>query len=239
LKNELKYANTEGWLAPIYEKDPEFAEGLEKIHDAICMADDIADRQMHPEHASGAVWLALIGMDILVTRPSYWPRMKEALRGILTAEKINLEFVPGRFDPEEDLKLCLTKASLIDFYFQAMCCLDPTVETEENREWLHRFKEYCLIIDDCDDILSGTFEDLRNCRRNYVVLKYYGEEFYFHWKHNKEELARKAAEIKAGMKIAPPLDARLMFFVTDPNAEQDSQSIVFDLEGKDANQSAE
>jgi len=240
LKPRLKYANPEGWLAPIYERDPEFAEGLEKLHDAICMADDIADRQMHPEHAASAVWMAIIGMDIMLTRPSYWPRIKKAMGEILAAEKMNLEFVPGQFDLEDDLKKCVARASLIEFYFQALCCLDPSVETKENCEWLRRFKEYCLILDDCEDILSGTFEDLRNCRRNYVVLKYYGEEFYFHWRNSKEDLARKAAEVKAAMKIDPPMDERLKFFVTDPNAEPEEQDLViFDLGEQNADKPVE
>lgn len=224
MKHELKYSNTEGWLSPIHEKDPDFAEGLEKLHDAICMADDIADRQINPDYACQAVWMTLIGMDILTTRPSYWPRIKKALMEILEAEKINLRFIPGKDDLEEDLKLCLGKASLIEFYFQALCCLDPDVETKENCEWLRRFKEYCLILDDCADLLSGTFEDLRNCRRNYIVLKYFGHEFYFHWLHNKEELVRKAQEIRDKMEIEPPLDDRLKFFIGESHGNESEQS---------------
>lgn len=224
MKHELKYANVEGWLDPVYEADSDFAEGLEKLHDAICMADDIADRQVHPDMACSAVWLTMIGMDIMLTRPSYWPRVKKALVGILEAEKQNLQFIPGRNDVEEDLRLNLGKAALIDFFFQALCCVDPSVETEENCEWLTQFKEYCLINDDCEDILSGTFEDLRNCRRNYVVLKYYGEEFYFHWKHNKEELIRKAKEVQQSLQIQAPRDARLKIFIGETHGDETARS---------------
>lgn len=217
MKHELRYANTEGWLAPIYDADPEFAEGLEKIYDAICMADDIADRQAHPDLAYQTVWLALIGMDLMLTRPSYWPKIRGALFEILQAEKEGLKFIPGQKEVEEDLDLCFEKAALVDLFFQALCCVDPSVDTIGNREWILKFKGYCVVSGDCEDILNGSFEDLRNCRRNYVVLKYYREEFYFHWKHNKEELKRKAKEIQAELKIDAPLDERLKFFIGEAN----------------------
>lgn len=213
MKHESKYWNVDGWLAPIRDKDPLFAIGLEKIHGAICMADDIADRQLHPENVSEAVWLTLVGMDILFERPSCWPRIKLALNAILESEKINLNYVPGKYDIEQEIKFCLGKATLIDFYFQAFCCLYPEVETPENLEWINELKEYCLIIDDCEDILSGTFEDLRNCRRNYVVLKYFGPDFYFNWESNKAKLIDKAKELKSSVKMDPPKDKRLGFFI--------------------------
>lgn len=210
--NTGKYANCEAWLAPVRLFDPEFAEGVEKIHYAICMADDIADRAIHPKEAPDLLWLAIQGMSKIVNS-NYAERIKNVLERILKSEIANLNFIPGTTLIEDDLKVWKTRASLLDLYFEAWCCIDPSIDTVENWEWFEEFKKYVLVLDDCEDIESGSFEDLIQCRRNYIILKSFGYEGYIDWKNKKDRIVEAMRSIKEKTFIENPQDKRLTIFM--------------------------
>lgn len=210
--NTGKYANCEAWLAPVRLFDPEFAEGVEKIHYAICMADDIADRAIHPKEAPDLLWLAIQGMSKIVNS-NYAERIKNVLERILKSEIANLNFIPGTALIEDDLKVWKTRASLLDLYFEAWVCVDSSIDTIENRQWFKGFKKRVLILDDCADILTGSFEDLIQCRRNYVVLSEYGYDGYMNWKDNKGKIIKAAEKIKLEVSFEDPKDQRLKIFM--------------------------
>lgn len=207
-----KYDNCSSWLAPVRLYDADFAEAVQKVHYAICMADDIADRAIHPKEAPELLWLAVQGISGILNL-TYAQKIKDVLERIFKSEVANLCFVPGMMSLKEDFEIWETRASLLDLYFEAWVCVDSSIDTIENRQWFKGFKKRVLILDDCADILTGSFEDLIQCRRNYVVLSEYGYDGYMNWKDNKGKIIKAAEKIKLEVSFEDPKDQRLKIFM--------------------------
>lgn len=199
------------WLEPLKEKEPQLAEGLKSIHSAIFLADDIADRQTQPDYAAQVLWKTVLGVAELSSSGYFWQFFR-VLQIIYESELANLNFVPGQLPVEEELEIWKTRAALLDLYFEGLKCLDEGIDTETNRAWFEEFKKFVLINDDCEDILSGTFEDLYNCRRNYVVLTKLGIDGYCQWRPQLSLLKEAAQEIKSSLELKEPDDERLKIF---------------------------
>jgi hypothetical protein len=123
-----------------------------------------------------------------------------------------MEFRPGCFDLETEFGIWEKRSSLLNLYFKAWTIVDPTFDTEENWKWLKKFSKFCLIHNDCDDIIDERFEDLHQCRRNYVVFQF-GTDAYFGWQKIKDQLVSRAKEIKKSLEIEDPSDERMKAFM--------------------------
>lgn len=211
--NLRKYENCEEWLAPVKAYDRTLASAVTHIHLAICLADDIGDRAVMPDKASHCLWEAMKTINAFVHNPKAWALLYPVINRIYEAEQRNLTFIPGRDDVEEEIETWFTRASLLDLYFEAACCVDQSLDTKGNRKWFWDFKFYCLAADDCQDLIQGTFEDLRQCRRNIVILRKYGHDGYFGWEKRKDEIKKKAEEFLEGLAVKPPKDKRLEYFM--------------------------
>lgn len=207
---DIKYRNSK-WLNPLRDSHFKLVEGIELMHNAICMADDIADRATDPRYAAGMLWNGIFSTHLL-TGTSEWPKFFQIINQIYRAEINNYNFIPGKFSVDEELKTWATRSSLFDLYYQAWCVAYPEIDTQENREWFEKFKKFSLISDDCADILSEEFEDLRQLRRNYVILKTYGTEGYFGWKSKKMEIMQKAYDIREHLYLEEPQEEKLKVF---------------------------
>ena len=209
----IKYLNIL-WLEPLKRVDPNLYEGILKIHRAICAADNIADGVDAPSNVCFSLLDLAEGLSCL--KPEYFCRVQNVLKIIANSEIHNITFDPEKEETAEGLDLILvkTRASLLDLYFEAFCCVEPNLDTEENRKWFSKFKEHSLIFGDCRDIINGVFEDLRMKRRNYVVLKAFGRSGYFRWENKKSELQEQALKIRNELSLEVPKDQRLMIFLS-------------------------
>lgn len=208
-----KYENTKAWLAPVRLYDEEFAAAIEDIHLAVCLADDIADRKVYPGEVSHSLWAAFNGVGYFVKHPEKWPRILESVKKIYDSEIANQTFIPGALPLEQDLDLWIKRSSLLDLYFSAWCVADPSFDTVKNWKWFEEFKKYVLILDDCCDIEDGTFEDLHQCKRNFVVLTKLGASGYFGFQERIEELKCAAKEVRESLKLMNPEDLRMKAFM--------------------------
>lgn len=207
-----KYKNCGPWMEVVKAYDPGFAVAIGCLHKAICMADDIADRALGTQNVSECLWLGMKGIGRLIDRPLVWHRYENILERIYQSEIDNLKFYPGEKSVEDELKVWIGRAVFLDLYFTAWCCVDETFDTPENWEWYGKLKRHCLILDDCRDIETDTFEDLEQCRRNFVVLRRFGTEGYYGWREKKEQLKQAAREVRESLKLEEPPDKRMMIF---------------------------
>lgn len=201
----------DAWLEPIREKDESLFNGLKSIHSAIFLTDDILDGQATQIFAIDVLLQATIGCAKLA-ESGYLLNFMPILREIYRAEIINLCFYPKQLSIENELVEWRKRSSLLDLYFEGIRSIDESIDTPENRAWFEEFKEFVLIHDDCEDILSGIYEDLKNCRRNYVVLTRFGFDGYENWESKKTELNQAAQEIKSNLILRdPPSDSLRIF----------------------------
>ena len=227
MNNSLKYYNCEGWLDPVAKENPGFYKSIEKLHYAMCLADDIADRKLMPHMVSEAVWMSIVGMDLMMDYPKEWQRIRPVLQMILESEKINLNYIPGQNELEKELSFWKTRAALLDFYRACLSCIDPKYNDPDNIAWFNEFKEFCLINNDCQGLIDGDFEDLIQCRRNYVVLKTCGHEGYFDWEVKVSMYQCEAVEILKGLKLSHPKNEEMEIFLQGKtHAEQSVQEII-------------
>ena len=208
-----KFENTKKWLDPVKLYDPDFAEAIDHLHMAICFSDDVADRALSSSYSSMALWRAFSGVEYFIKNPEKWPLIQKVLERIYISEENNLKFIPNSRPIEEELIIWETRASLLDLYFQAWCIADNSFDTLENWEWFKDFKRLVLILDDCRDIEDGIFEDVIQCRRNYVVLKEFGFEGYIGFGKDKISSFQDASKkIRESIKIPEPKDNRMNAF---------------------------
>lgn len=208
-----KHDKIESWLAPVKLYDAGLACAIEAIHASIMLADDIADRAIKPNEVSNSLWEMVLGLNYFIQHPEKWERIHGVMQRIYRSEVNNQTFIPGGLSVEMELEIWKTRADLLDLYFEAWIIADPSFDTDKNREWFKEFKKHVLILDDCRDIETLTFEDLRQCKRNYVVLKTLGPEGYFGWERNAQELSAAAQSIRETLSLAEPEDSRLKAFM--------------------------
>ena len=215
--NQVKYSNDKYWLGYVASRDAEFCEAISGLHQAICIADDIADRAVAPYNAVHQLWYAISAMSYFVTYPLKWGKIKPVIERIYKSEQDNQDFVPGKMDVVDELAIWETRSSLLDLYFTAWCVADSTVDTKDNWEWFEKFKLYCLTLDDCTDIESGEFEDARQCKRNYVMMNYNYPDSYTNYEGQKQQLKFKSESIRGSLKLDDPIDSRLIEFMKGGN----------------------
>ena len=80
MNHSLKYYNCDVWLQPIKEADEKFYNAVNRIHLAICLADDIADRKLYPDSAVEVFWSTMIGIDTMMEYPEYWKKLRQSLK---------------------------------------------------------------------------------------------------------------------------------------------------------------
>ncbi len=205
--------NIEAWLAPVKLYDEGLAHAIEAIHSSIMLADDIADRATKPNEVSNSLWEMVLGLNYFIEHPEKWPRIHDAMKKVYQSEINNQLFIPGALPADQELDLWETRGDLLELYFEAWVVADSTFDTESNRAWFKEFKRYVLILDDCRDIESLTFEDQRQGKRNYVILKTLGPEGYFGGTQNAEELIAAAQEIRESLTLSEPEDRRMKAFM--------------------------
>ena len=211
-QNSTSKYQTKVWLNALEEEHPTLTQGIRSLHRAICLADDIADRQLHPEHSAELLWKSILGLADLNESGHFWSMFK-VLNRIYDAEVINLSYVPGQFPLEEELELWKLRANDLDLYFEAFCCVMPDLRNEKNEKWFEEFKRYALIHNDCMDIITSAFEDLIRCRRNFVVLTGFGSSGYFNWRDKIDQLKQEAQKVLDGLVLSEPSDERLKIFM--------------------------
>lgn len=211
---DIKFRNIE-WLDPLRGIDPQLHLAVLKIHTAICEADNIIDGVGKPEGVASSLKHMIDGLALIHQNQEHFKRIYLTLCRIGWNEMQNVDFNPKEpGDLESDLSVLMGRSSLLDLYFEAFCCVEPSLDSDQNRDWFSKFKDHSLIYGDCEDILSETFEDLRMKRRNYVVLKTFGRTGYEAWEEKKEVLKEEAERIRSELSLEVPKDQRLMVFLS-------------------------
>lgn len=217
LNSENKYL-TDIWLTSLQENHPILMNGIRYLRQAICLADDIADRQRSPDYTVAVLWQVILGAAELKIA-GHFESIFNILKKIHDAEVINLDFVPGQFPVEHELELWSLRSSTLDLYFETLCCVYPDIRTEANEQWFERFKRYSLIHNDCMDILTSAFEDLNRLRRNYVILYHFGADGYFQWQSKIDQFKEVAQAVLDQLTLDEPEDDRLKPFMKNGDSD--------------------
>ena len=213
MNHSLKYYNCDLWLRPVKEADAKFYDAVNRIHLAICLADDIADRKIYPDSSVEVFWSTLIGVDLMMDFPDHWKRLRPILQMVIESERLNLSYIPGQNLVKKELDFWITRADLLDFYRMALSCVNEDYNKKENLDWFIKFKRFCLIHNDCRGLLEDDFEDLIQCRRNYVVLNELGHDGYFNWQDKVDCIKNAASETLSELVLEPPKNKEMEIFL--------------------------
>ena len=201
-----KYQNNEIFkVIGIY--NVQVGDFVRALNNAICLTDDIIDHKIHTNYVLDI--MAEMFEAMYLAPKDLVEKIRPAVMDCLKSETENLTFIPCQSDKETELAKLYNRANLMNIYFECLCYVDETFDTEDNRKWLEEFKLAALVCNDCKDILEETWEDLIQCRRNYVILKYFDQDMYFKWRENKDKIKTTAQEVMSNFKLINPPDKRL------------------------------
>lgn len=190
----------------IKEKNEALAEFYKSLDSMIELADDILDHKKETEF----ILLLLVKIDNILqsvaSNPDFYKTIKNHLNILLSGELFDSNFVPRRCPVEDEISTWKLKWNRMSVAFACLCYSDKQYDTEENWKWIKDTQIKRGIQNDCDDILSATFEDFIQCRRNYVALMRFNMDIYFNWRTRKKELIEKAIEINNGVEIKKPVN---------------------------------
>lgn len=194
----------------ISDKNIDAAKFLALFDYYICLADDILDHKINPASTFDLLCLNHEIAKIVLEHPKFYRSVSSAYHILLDGEKKDLEFVPGKFPLEQDLSAWAERGFRATIAFDLLCHIDPSFRTEENKQWVLRSQTKGLIHNDVGDILTRTFEDLYQQRRNYVLLARFDSWIYYNWRGREEELIDAARDVKLKESFDIPKDERLI-----------------------------
>lgn len=199
--------NTNRLLKIIELYDKKIYDNLMSMWLAIEMCDDIIDKQVNPEKALEL--FNCLSLCFLSMPEDLKQKIEQPLLETITAEFLNLNFIPCKNDNKDELEVLKSRANMHKVFFEYLCYVDKSFDTEENRNWLLQNMQNNLIANDCEDILSGRFEDLINKKRNYVILNNFSQDIYYNWRDRKEEILEAAQKEYQNNLYIEPVDKRL------------------------------
>ena len=189
--------------------DEKVAKFLENLIKALTTADGILDRRLRSEAVIDQAMYSFNAMYWAAHMPKLFERLQNDFNAMLETERLSISFVPGRNSQEEDIEIVKGRGRIVMLHYEALCYVDSTFDTPENREWAEHMAEVALIANDCADILEGHFEDLIQCRRNYVALSRFEYDIYTTWRDRREDLVEAAKSVLCGLELKDPPDPRL------------------------------
>lgn len=199
--------NTNRLIEIIKLYDENLYNNLMNMWGSIELCDDIIDMQVHPSEALNL--FNKLSLCFLTMPEELKHKIEKPLIDTITAEYLNISFIPCKNSNEDELNILKSRANMHKVFFEYLFYVDKSFDTPENREWIKDCMQNNLIGNDCEDILSGRFEDLINKKRNYVILKHFPQEIYYNWREKIEEIIQAAKkEYENNLYISPP-DKRL------------------------------
>lgn len=184
------------------------SQGMERfasvLDNWILLTDKICDREIGPHNALMAFNLGIGAMYALSGKVSLANRILPHMETLIKGEFEDLRFVPGQNTVEADLTIWAMKAGRLSVEFACACEENPDLDTPENWGWLKDCQEVGLLINDCNDLTSGRFEDLIQCRRNKVLLTKFESDIYHSWRHRSEAIVAVAKEVRETVSFPPP-----------------------------------
>lgn len=193
----------------IVERDEEVYTFISSLDKAICLVDDLVDHATPPVHALQVMVFMKRAMKIASKRPGLYEMVEKTMSELLNAQIHDLSFVPHQKSAQEELQIWMKKANRLTLSFNCLCFLDYKFDTPENRSWILETQTKGLILNDCDDILSGRFEDFHQTRRNYVALSLFDQSIYYNWRDNKAKLIEAAQKLQNTITFSEPMCSEL------------------------------
>lgn len=190
--------------------DERVAVFLSQLVKALTVADGILDRRLRSEAVIDQIVHMFNAMDMAAHMPELFERLRPDFEAMIDTERQCLSFVPGQRSQQEELKILMGRSRIVMLHYEALCHVDKTFDTPGNRKWAEHMAEVALIANDCGDILTGAFEDMIQCRRNYVALTRFDPEIYTTWRSRKDDMVKAAQVVTGELKIDDPEDRRLV-----------------------------
>lgn len=210
-ENQYKYCDSK--IVKVIELyDPTVWEFLNSFNVAVQLADDVMDHRIETDNILDV--FSNMYNCMRIAPKGLLEKINPAMETLILAERYNQCFIPGKLTNEEEIEVIRHRTTL-PIYFESLCYVDPSFDTDENREWINKYFFTCVKANDCLDILNGVWEDFILCRRNYVALSCFGPDIYSTWRDKKEELYEKAKNIWDSFKIDDPIDKRLNMFIKE------------------------
>jgi len=178
----------------------------ERLDDAIKLTDGVVDHEFPPETCLDVFATMAMLMEVGVSIPKLSLELGELIQG----EYADLSYMPGSADLSDDIAIWSKKAGRLSVEFAIACGGDKTLDTPENWDTVKSWQIQGLIANDCDDLMTLRFEDLKQRRRNFVLLNKFGPDIYDTWPDRVEEIVNAAMKTYDSISFMKPEDQRLM-----------------------------